>query len=75
VLPPEVELRKEIRRLEDLLPRITDESELRDAVGKINLKISALNMMGTAGGRRSTVANEMAQIYAEKLVDRLRKVS
>jgi hypothetical protein len=70
-LPPEVELRREIRRLEDLLPRITGEGELREAVRDINQKIAAFNMMSARG--KTTVRNEMAQLYAEKLVQRLRE--
>lgn len=73
-LPPEIELRKEIRRLEDLLPTIKDEDSLRDRVREINQKIVALNMVG-GGSRRTSVKNEVAQVYAEKLVDRLRKAS
>jgi uncharacterized protein YdbL (DUF1318 family) len=66
-----VELRREIRRLEDLLPRITGEGELREAVRDINQKIAAFNMMSARG--KTTVRNEMAQLYAEKLVQRLRE--
>jgi hypothetical protein len=71
-LPPELELRREIRRLEDLLPKIQNEDELREAVRSINGKIAALNLMGLNSGR-TTIKNEMAQIYAEKLVERLRE--
>jgi hypothetical protein len=72
-LPPEVELLREIRRLEDLLPRIEDEERLRDAVRDINQKIAALNMMGARKG--AAVRNEVAQLYADKLVQRLRERS
>jgi hypothetical protein len=69
-LPPEVELRREIRSLRDLLPTIEDEEGLRAAVREINAKITAFNM---AGGRSArTIRGEMAQLYAEKLVERLR---
>lgn len=70
-LPPEVELRKEIRSLRDLLPTIRDERALEAAVRDINLKITALNVMRTRTSGR-TVSGDMAQLYAQKLVDRLR---
>lgn len=71
-LPREVELRREIRCIEDLLPTIEDETELRGAVQAVNDKICALNMM-TSRRRGGTVGGEKAQIYAEKLVERLRR--
>lgn len=71
VLPPELALRREIRGIEDLLPRIEEEGELRDAVRHINEKITALNTL-TGRSRRQTVGNEMAQLYADKLIERLR---
>lgn len=71
-LPPEVELRREIRSLEDLLPRIREERDLEAAVREINLKITALNMMRTRSSGRS-INGDMAQLYARKLVDRLRE--
>ncbi len=70
-LPPEVELRREIRSLQDLLPTIKDEEALRAAVRDINAKITALNIVGSRSGGR-TIRSEMAQLYAEKLVERLR---
>ena len=71
VLPPELALRRDIRGLEDLLPRIEEEGELRGAVRHINEKITALNTL-TGRSRRQTVGNEMAQLYADKLIERLR---
>lgn len=71
-LPPEVELRKEIRSLEELLPRIQDEGELRRHVDYINERITVLNML-TGRGRGHTVSGEMAQHYAERYVARLRE--
>ncbi len=71
-LPPEVELRREVRSLQELLPTIKDEEALRAKVREINAKITALNVMGARSGW-STIGSEMAQLYAEKLVQRLRR--
>jgi hypothetical protein len=70
-LPPEVELRREIRSLYDLLPTIRDEASLHEAVRGMNEKITALNMMRMRSGRRS-IGGDMDQVYAEKLARRLR---
>ena len=45
-LPPEIELRKEIRRVEDLLESIPDEQERYRHMKRLNLMITKLNMMG-----------------------------
>jgi hypothetical protein len=71
-VPPEVELRREVRGLQDLLPGIRDERELRDAARVVNEKIAALNLMTARSGSHS-IRNEVAQVYVEKLVDRLRQ--
>ena len=71
-VPPEVELRREVRSLQDLLPGIRDERELRDAARVVNEKIAALNLMTARSGSHS-IRNEVAQVYVEKLVDRLRQ--
>ena len=65
-LPPELELRREIRRMEDMLGCITDEREKYLQIKRINYKIMQLNMMG----RRSPLFEE-TQIYHKKLVERL----
>ena len=68
-LPPEVEMRHEIRRLEELLPTIHDEEALRSAVREVNMKIAALNMLGERRGR--LVTNDVRQHYAGALVEKL----
>jgi hypothetical protein len=65
-LPPEIELRKEIRQMEDLLADIPDEKEKYRQIKKINLKIMKLNMMG----HKSPLFEEK-QIYYGKILDRL----
>lgn len=63
-LPPEIELKKEIRQTEDLLAGMQDTSEKYRLLKKINFLIMKLNTF-----RGSRVMFEMPQRYMEKLVD------
>jgi DnaJ homologue, subfamily C, member 28, conserved domain len=63
-LPPEIELKKEIRQTEDLLAGMQDTSEKYRLLKKINFLIMKLNTI-----RGSSVMFEMPQYYMEKLVD------
>ena len=65
-LPPELETKKEIRQMEDLLANIPDEKERYKLIKKINFMIMRLNMMG----KRSPLFEEK-QIYYKKLVDKV----
>ncbi len=65
-LPPEVELRKEIRQMEDMLDQIPDEKEKYRQIKKINLKVMKLNMMG----HKSPLLEEK-QIYYRKILERV----
>jgi len=65
-LPPELELKKEIRQMEDILENIPDEKERYQQIKRINHKITKLNMMG----HRSPLLEE-EQIYFGKIVDKL----
>ena len=65
-LPPELEAKKEIRQMEDLLVNIPDEKERYKLIKKINYMIMRLNMMG----KRSPLFEEK-QIYYRKLVDKI----
>ena len=67
-LPPEIELKKEIRQMEDMLENIPDEKERYRQIKKINYKVMQLNMMG----RRSPLLEE-SQIYYAKVLDRIGK--
>ena len=67
-LPPEIELRKEIRQMEDMLEDIPDEKDKYRLIKKINFKITQLNMMG----RKSPLMEEH-QIYYAKIIDRVGK--
>ena len=64
-LPPELELKKEIRQMEDMLESIPDEKEKYRLIKKINYKITKLNMMG----HKSPLFEE-EQIYYKKLIDK-----
>jgi hypothetical protein len=65
-LPPELEARKEIRQMEDLLDQVPDEREKYRMVKKINFLIMKLNVMG-----RRRLELEEKEIYYQKVVDKL----
>ena len=67
-LPPELQLRKEIRQMEDMLEAIPDEKEKYRQIKRINYKIMQLNMMG-----KGSPLLEETQVYYRKLVDKLGK--
>ena len=67
-LPPELELKKEIRQLEDMLDDLPDEKERYRLMKKINLKIMKLNMMG-----HKSPNLEENQVYYGKIIDKLAK--
>ncbi len=64
-LPPEPELRKEIRTMEDMLENIPDEKEKYKHIKKINYKIMQLNMMG----KGSPLLGE-SEFYYRKVVEK-----
>jgi hypothetical protein len=65
-LPPEIELRKDIERTEDLLAAMPETADKHQALKKLNFLILKVNAM-----RRGAVANEMPQHYTAKVVSRL----
>lgn len=65
-LPPELELRKEIRTTEALLAGIQDTQEKYKQMKKLNFLIMKLNMT-----RRVSMAMEENQLYYEKVVDKM----
>lgn len=65
-LPPEIEIRKEIRQMEDMLENMSDEKEKYHQIKKINYKIMKLNMMG----HKSPLLEEK-QLYYKRLVHKL----
>lgn len=60
-LPPELELKRQIRQMEDLLESIPDEKEKYRQIKKINFMIMKLNMMG----RKSPFLEEKEVYYNE----------
>ena len=64
-LPPELELRKEIRTMEDMLDNIPDEKEKFRHIKKINYKIMQLNMLG----KGSPLLGE-SEFYYRKVLDK-----
>ena len=67
-LPPELEAKKEIRQMEDLLDNIPDEKEKYKLIKKINYQIMKLNV----SGKKSPLFEEQ-EIYYKKLVDKFSK--
>lgn len=65
-LPPEIELRKEIEKTEDLLAALPDAVEKYRLLKKLNFLILKVNAV-----RRATIANEIPQHYAARIVSRL----
>lgn len=65
-LPPEIELRKEIEKTEDLLAAMPDTAERYRTLKKLNFMILKLNAM-----RRASIANEIPEHYAAQVVSRL----
>jgi hypothetical protein len=64
-IPPEVELKKEIKQTEDLLAGMQDTSEKYRLLKKINFLIMKLNTV-----RGTSIMFEMPQHYMEQLVGR-----
>jgi hypothetical protein len=66
VLPPEAELRKEIRTLQDLLKYVEDESERKAVAKEIEWKMIRLDLL-----RRRSFSWQTTRFYGKKLVRRL----
>jgi hypothetical protein len=66
--PPEVELKKEILRTEDLLASMTDAAEKYRTLKKLNMLIMRFNTM-----RDGSAEFDVPQLYADKLVEHLEK--
>ena len=66
VLPPEAELRKEIKTLQDLLRYVEDESERKTMAKEIEWKMIRLDLLG-----RRSFSWQTTRFYGKKLVRRL----
>ena len=64
-MPPEIKLKKEIRRTEDLLDGMEDTAEKYRVLKKLNLLILRLNSL-----RMASIEFDMPQKYAAKLVEK-----
>ena len=67
-LPPELETRKQIRQLCELLPATPDNKERRRIVSRVNYLITKLSMNGRAMG-----GLQVEDAYYYKLVEQLTK--
>ncbi len=67
-VPPEVQLRKDIRVMEDMLEGMKDEKEKYRHIKKINFKIMKLNLMRQA----SPLLND-TETYYKKIVEKTGK--
>lgn len=65
-LPPEIELKKEIERTEDMLRDMEETAEKYRAIQKLNFMIMKLNTT-----RNQTIDFEIPQVYSKQLVERL----
>ncbi len=65
LVPPEIELKKEIKQTEELLAGMQETSEKYRILNKLNFLIMKLNSM-----RNTSIQLEMPQLYTEKLVER-----
>ncbi|MGD2271430.1 MAG: DUF1992 domain-containing protein [Desulfobacterales bacterium] len=65
-VPPEIELKKEITRTEDLLAGMKDTAEKYRTLKKLNYLIMRFNSL-----RRASAEFDLPQHYAAKLVDRI----
>jgi hypothetical protein len=66
VLPPEMQLRRDVSDLKDLLNRARTEKEARDIIEEINEKVLTLNVMSGL-----SVSSGMEQVYGEKILAKL----
>ena len=65
-LPPEVELKKEIRQTEELLAGMSDTAEKYRVMKKLNFLILKLNSL-----RHASVVFDKPQKYSDKLIKKL----
>jgi hypothetical protein len=67
ILPPEMQLRREISSLRQMLELVEDEEEAKDLVREINERILESNIIGGF-----SVQGGMDQVYAEKVLERIK---
>ena len=64
-LPPELQLKKEIKKTEDLLSHMEDTAEKYRILKKLNFLIMKLNSL-----RKASIELDMPQQYTDKMVER-----
>jgi hypothetical protein len=69
-LPPELEVRKEIVRLQDLVASLPDEAEKLKHMRRLNFYVMKLSMM-----RKVSPLLEEHELYGPKIIERLEKAS
>ena len=67
LLPREMQLRKEVLNLRQLLEQVQDEGEAAELVHRINGKIAESNIVG-----RFSVSTGMDQVYVDKVLEKTR---
>jgi hypothetical protein len=67
-LPPEIQLRKDIRKMEDMLEGMSDEKEKYRHIKRINFMIMQLNMMG-----KTSPLLEDTELYYNKVLEKTGK--
>lgn len=70
MMPPELELKKEVLRTEDLLAQMPDTAEKYRLLNKLNFMIMRLNT-----SRNGRIDFDLPQHYADKVLNRLGKSS
>ncbi|MBW2558898.1 MAG: DUF1992 domain-containing protein [Deltaproteobacteria bacterium] len=65
-IPPELQLKKEIRQMEDMLDKIQDEKEMYHHLKRINYKIMKLKTLG-----KGSPLLEETEIYHKRVVEKL----
>jgi len=65
-IPPEIELKKEINHMEDLLLKMDDTSEKYRSIKKLNFLIMKLNSL-----RNTSITHEIPQRYVSDLIEHI----
>ncbi|MEA1899594.1 MAG: DnaJ family domain-containing protein [Thermodesulfobacteriota bacterium] len=65
-IPPEIELKKEINRMEDLLIKMDDTAEKYRTIKKLNFLIMKLNSL-----RNTSITHEIPQRYVSDLIEHI----
>lgn len=66
-IPPELQLKKDIQNIQDMLTGMTDEKEKYRQIRKLNFLVLKLNMM-----RKTHVTLEESQVYHDKVLEKLK---